>query len=226
MFPQAEQAQAAIESLPHARGGVSSPARMPVCSAASSPRTWGCFCQGALGVCEAVVFPTHVGVFPLCPAHHPLTIRLPHARGGVSNRDFITAPLAQSSPRTWGCFRLAAQSPGNGQVFPTHVGVFPDSPSPCPLLAGLPHARGGVSSATHVLTTTSKSSPRTWGCFWKSSASSQRSRVFPTHVGVFLTLRIWASVSFCLPHARGGVSYACWLLKTAGMSSPRTWGCF
>ena len=30
--------------------------------------------------------------------------------------------------------------------------------------------------------------------------------VFPTHVGVFLSLRRSATASYCLPHARGGVS--------------------
>ena len=72
-------------------------------------------------------------------------IRLPHARGGVSDVKTVPCLHDLSSPRTWGCF-WAATYPVDGQrVFPTHVGVFlfydgPDGPK-----SSLPHARGGVS---------------------------------------------------------------------------------
>ena len=70
----------------------------------------------------------------------------------------------------------------------------------------LPHARGGVSVS--------------------STRTASRSPVFPTHVGVFLGLSTHLTRRSCLPHARGGVSCPGIAEGSAGLSSPRTWGCF
>ena len=91
--------------LPHARGGVSGFLHVGASHITSSPRTWGCFTNGGRyetpkrclphargGVSPSkriskmvhTVFPTHVGVF--------LT--------GYR----ILPGMAESSPRTWGCF--------------------------------------------------------------------------------------------------------------------------
>ncbi len=70
---------------------------------------------------------------------------LPHARGGVSkaaSNDYIGL---LSSPRPWGCFWTTARRAIFRKVFPTPVGVFLTSPSISMVIAGLPHARGGVS---------------------------------------------------------------------------------
>ena len=50
--------------------------------------------------------------------------------------------------------------------------------------------------------------------------------VFPTHVGVFLTVNQSVCVSSGLPHACGGVSVAGTATAVLGLSSPRMWGCF
>ena len=69
-------------------------------------------------------------------------------------------------------------------------------------------------------------SPRTWGCFRPCGRERYHRKVFPTHVGVFLTLNGAGAVQVSFPHARGGVSN----LHQAGLDqqlfSPRTWGCF
>ena len=52
----------------------------------SSPRSWGCFRNPPGYGHTGRVFPTLVGVFPLCFCRHSKTRRLPHARGGVSIR--------------------------------------------------------------------------------------------------------------------------------------------
>ena len=52
--------------LPHARGGVSDGGVIKKYLQASSPRTWGCFCQRRAEALFCDVFPTHVGVFPTC----------------------------------------------------------------------------------------------------------------------------------------------------------------
>ena len=50
-------------SLPHVRGGVSSPRRSLTALAMSSPRAWGCFRGPSHGLGRDSVFPTCVGVF-------------------------------------------------------------------------------------------------------------------------------------------------------------------
>ncbi|SYE96427.1 Domain of uncharacterised function (DUF2825) [Klebsiella pneumoniae] len=70
------------------------------------------------------------------------------------------------------------------------------------------------------------SSPRTWGCFLRVPAGLRRQRVFPTHVGVFLSVDAGEGEPGSLPHARGGVSVKERIGSSVLMSSPRTWGCF
>ena len=152
------------------------------------------------------VFPTHVGVFLSVWVLPVLLLRLPHARGGVSNYRCSACWEKLSSPRTWGCFYKDRYFVSCAEVFPTHVGVFLEAHAdPRPRL-GLPHARGGVSAEADSSPNAAQSSPRTWGCFRLASELDHGRGVFPTHVGVFLpdTSPYWSCSG--LPHARGGVS--------------------
>ena len=74
----------AYACLPHARGGVSSNILHSRNRTWSSPRTWGCFCSYLLFARLGLVFPTHVGVFPISTPFLSSHLGLPHARGGVS----------------------------------------------------------------------------------------------------------------------------------------------
>ena len=131
---------------------------------------------------------------------------LPHARGGVSQAIHELIGYGLSSPRTWGCFCRQKTFSYDSSVFPTHVGVFPNTTYSEVTGAGLPHARGGVSLAVLEMD----------GRLW----------VFPTHVGVF-RFEFWiAPKASGLPHARGGVSSTRRFSSFRPMSSPRTWGCF
>ena len=111
-------------------------------------------------------------------------------------------------------------------VFPTLVGVFLvlfDTTIPH---AGLPHARGGVSTAIFPSPWGKESSPRSWGCFQVKQDAAFALKVFPTLVGVFLHDIEFVEVDERLPHARGGVSIE-GRGQLAGIeSSPRSWGCF
>ena len=70
------------------------------------------------------------------------------------------------------------------------------------------------------------SSPRPWGCFYRTIQGYLERWVFPTSVGVFLKEVAVEEFCDCLPHVRGGVSgYQKWLAWSA-LSSPRPWGCF
>ena len=130
----------------------------------------------------------HVGVFPLLLHVLLLLLRLPHARGGVSAANGFHASLRGSSPCTWGCFHGPVISDTSAKVFPMHVGVFPWRKIPDGVTSSLPHARGGVSSWAGHSRRRKRSSPCTWGCFWRVSCFRSALSVFPMHVGVFPVL--------------------------------------
>ena len=212
--------------LPHARGGVSEKKSNNTFFKKSSPRTWGCFSSRSAFSGRGQVFPTHVGVFPFRRARLNSPRCLPHARGGVSHLFSMPQLSDGSSPRTWGCFRPESRCRGPCLVFPTHVGVFPIVSLSTSKVMRLPHARGGVSPLWKAPRIRGRSSPRTWGCFYLELRDRKREVVFPTHVGVFLTLRLKVVDVECLPHARGGVSMGRIRSCAQAQSSPRTWGCF
>ena len=139
-------------------------------------------CRGAR------VFPTPVGVFLDLLPNDDFGGGLPHARGGVSGRDYVTWLFNASSPRPWGCFPAAPLPKVDDAVFPTPVGVFLLARLASRLPQGLPHARGGVSIVHTPCPTGTQSSPRPWGCFSRFLRSGGYRVVFPTPVGVFLSI--------------------------------------
>ena len=192
----------------------------------SSPRTWGCFSLHDENERRVMVFPTHVGVFLQCKVLPAPSIRLPHARGGVSAPKRTKKQHFLSSPRTWGCFHESLPGLRSGEVFPTHVGVFPFFGKSPKNPKSLPHARGGVSAMRRSFSAAVRSSPRTWGCFRKALTARASTLVFPTHVGVFPGYARGHFGASGLPHARGGVSMRPSCRGRSPWSSPRTWGCF
>ena len=154
-----------MSRLPHARGGVSYLSDAWSDEVTSSPRPWGCFLFSVQVSRQCVVFPTPVGVFLLGLQRERMAESLPHARGGVSSFSGSACNAMASSPRPWGCFRLAGRVLCTAAVFPTPVGVFPTMPSKTPRWKRLPHARGGVSKKHANQDNLPQSSPRPWGCF-------------------------------------------------------------
>ena len=53
---------------------------------------------------KCLIFPTPVGVFPVCQAKQKVRQDIPHARGGVSICSGMVCHLEPYSPRPWGCF--------------------------------------------------------------------------------------------------------------------------
>ena len=194
------------ESLPHARGGVSTTAPSKDVLYTSSPRPWGCFSRLRRGVRPRGVFPTPVGVFPSPLRSGRSASGLPHARGGVSAFALSATNAAVSSPRPWGCFPRRVPDARRGRVFPTPVGVFLDDFLKATDARSLPHARGGVSGPNGKGVEEEVSSPRPWGCFFQREAAAGSADVFPTPVGVFPISPLRLSARKRLPHARGGVS--------------------
>ena len=110
--------------LPHACGGVSGIVVETHTHTGSSPRMWGCFLAWTLLHAAFMVFPTHVGVFPLLQRGLHTSKSLPHACGGVSRLLEKVRRFLWSSPRMWGCFLFFLLRSFICFVFPTHVGVF------------------------------------------------------------------------------------------------------
>ena len=220
-----ERAAAGL-SLPHARGGVSKAPPATTNPARSSPRPWGCFRGVSARLYRIAVFPTPVGVFLFPLAHFRARYCLPHARGGVSTVAEVSSYTIESSPRPWGCFRIAGRAGAAASVFPTPVGVFPQDSTCARQLPCLPHARGGVSRVSMAGAAPGTSSPRPWGCFLAPASFLASSNVFPTPVGVFLPFPPVQKPLYGLPHARGGVSPPPRIPAAGARSSPRPWGCF
>ncbi len=131
-----------------------------------------------------------------------------------------------SSPRAWGCFRRSIVHIVNPAVFLTAVGVFPIRTTATAKGIRFLHARGGVSSTQSTRAPETKSSPPAWGCFLLRGTFSRGRRVFPTSVGVFLSVWSNAQDGQRLPHGCGGVSSTQSTRAPGTKSSPRLWGCF
>ena len=246
VFPPSRSSTGRQSSLPHACGGVSGSGLSGEIESPSSPRMWGCFLCMTFNLTSRVVFPTHVGVFPCGVSSCCGGRRLPHACGGVSaRRPSCASPkslphacggvsplygssttVMPSSPRMWGCFYVTASHIIVSLVFPTHVGVFPQTELAIVLRSSLPHACGGVSKKRVSPSWCAPSSPRMWGCFRGIGQKARRNFVFPTHVGVFLRPLDCSESCASLPHACGGVSSSSRRVVRMVWSSPRMWGCF
>ena len=154
------------------------------------------------------------------------SLRLPHARGGVSTSRAHTHDTPQPSPRPWGCFFYKGGWLRSDKAFPTPVGVFPTRHASLTLPDSLPHARGGVSGAGFDELRGRLPSPRPWGCFRGGCLCGLYGSAFPTPVGVFPPLPLSSVTLLGLPHARGGVSHAHHHCTSHTQPSPRPWGCF
>ena len=86
--------------------------------------------------------------------------------------------------------------------------------------------RGGVSKYCIYFQAGQRSSPHAWGCFSVDKLLKCPEAVFPTCVGVFLSLLLGAFPLTGLPHMRGGVSHLQGQSKRSARSSPHAWGCF
>lgn len=192
----------------------------------SSPRMWGCFPPSKRLVAGSNVFPTHVGVFP---EEGRIVFRLScllHARGGVSISTRSRRTRRRSSPRMWGVFLPRRKISARSSRLPHARGGVSNNASKPAAAIRSSHVRGGVSPTSWHRREASWSSPRTWGCFQVKVHRQTLGMVFPTHVGVFLSLCLVRWHSKSIPHARGGVSIIDAGGTGADKSSLPTWGCF
>ncbi len=133
-----------------------------------------------------------------------VTVRFPHARGGVPVWMCLRCALISFSPRPWGCTVLFCHRGVRLGVFPTPVGVYRRSGRCRRRGVRFPHARGGV--------------PRFFK--WLTEEES-----FPHARGGVPRTTQPRGNGWSFPHARGGVPES-WSETYQGLSfSPRPWGC-
>ena len=216
------------EVHPHARG-----ANVPLPLSAGwqisvHPHARGANCCGRFwSFSKSRFIPTHVGQIHLVLANHPA--------------------FSGSSPRTWGKYHHADVANLFSRFIPTHVGQMRIPLLLIIILTVHPHARGANCFPHRLSSSSSGSSPRTWGKLTEVNHFSFRCRFIPTHVGQICCRRSLGMVLAVHPHARGAnikkKGYCVFTFrfipthvgqmmksKVTGNrvigSSPRTWGKF
>ena len=226
VFPGASSHMTVMDTLPRARGGIST--RSASCSRtlSSSPRTRGYFRSHLPAGAPCMLFPAHAGVFPESSFTTGGAMALPRARGGISGSREPSSVKPSSSPRTRGYFRGRVSIRFRRRLFPAHAGVFPQTESSDRRERTLPRARGGISNTCQPARNIPRSSPRTRGYFPVSEAHISPRHLFPAHAGVFPVCAARLAALSALPRARGGISSRRGRKMANPDSSPRTRGYF
>ena len=149
------------------------------------------------------VFPTHVGVYLIISEFADVSVRFPHTRGGVPERERWWIGWRAFSPHTWGCTGYGGSNLHIGNRFP--------------------HTRGGVPIAVPPHKHPISFSPHTWGCTPPVKPNKFWYCVFPTHVGVYREGQGNLHLQPGFPHTRGGVPRTPATMK-ADLSFPHTRG--
>ena len=173
--------------FPHAHGGVSKGYVNLMETIKFSPCIWGCFLRDSLDNANKLVFPMHMGVFLYRSGNKRIYKSFPHAHGGVSVLAMDSDGGWVFSPCTWGCFSWVPKNYVVVVVFPMHMGVFLSDCLCVRYKYSFPHAHGGVSPSHKTDVGPEWFSPCTWGCFRVQQAREQNAKVFPMHMGVFLS---------------------------------------
>ncbi len=176
--------------FPHACGGVPMYWKFPDILTKFSPRMWGCTDRSRVLSHHGTVFPTHVGVYRSLLFVFHRDSCFPHACGGVPLDTVVLWLLHLFSPRMWGCTSDCSFSSMLNSVFPTHVGVYREAVLRIELFKRFPHACGGVPAQPIFSIRLILFSPRMWGCTGKELQFRTPQEVFPTHVGVYLTVNV------------------------------------
>ena len=156
-----------VLSFLHARGDVSSSVITLSPEMMFSPRTWRCF--------TPVLTARWVHCFL-------------HARGDVSRQCYAAAMYRQFSPRMWRCFQHSGWLPACVDVFSTHMEMFLYNCNHVAVYSRFLHACGDVSYSRWHTADLHSFSPRMWRCFFRLGDNIYSSRVFSTHVEMFLPL--------------------------------------
>ena len=148
----------------------------------------------------------------------------PHARGDGPCKDYAEKRINKFSPRPWGWSRRDSIPESCRQVFPTPVGMVPQSGVRTGGVRRFPHARGDGPDTTTDSNKRLAFSPRPWGWSAMMLILFLAFAVFPTPVGMVPaeTSRFTEPMGF--PHARGDGPHRFVSLNCCTVFSPRPWG--
>ncbi len=125
----------------------------------------------------------------------------------------------------WGCTGRQRSVLPVTPVFPTHVGVYLTNRRPRPHNPSFPHTCGGVPVLFDERLISHEFSPHMWGCTQGCETAICTVKVFPTHVGVYLSTGDFGHIFESFPHTCGGVPTSWMLSQPLTSFSPHMWGC-
>ena len=127
----------------------------------------------------------------------------PHPRGDGPKRDAGLAGFRLISPPAWGWPVAITRKQDTPHDFPTRVGMARSSGRSPRRPVRFPHPRGDGPTPSSVAPKTSTISPPAWGWPDSNLKAAQRSRDFPTRVGMARCLQGLVPLVFGFPHPRG-----------------------
>jgi len=176
------------QRFPHTRGDGPYDGDLEFSDEMFSPHTWGwTLLEPNFRTCKQV-FPTHVGMDLRVNGIEISVHSFPHTRGDGPMPEPPCYTERTFSPHTWGWTRTRAGTRANVPVFPTHVGMDLLSSASSKTFLCFPHTRGDGPDVFAKMSVNTGFSPHTWGWTGGKMRGLQRRKVFPTHVGMDLSI--------------------------------------
>ena len=126
-----------------------------------------------------------------------------HTRGSVPLILIGAYYHADFFPHTWECTYVKKAAQKSSRLFPTHVGVYLFPTVNYALSPAFSHTRGSVPRIATILILQANFFPHTWECTYTASITVASYWLFPTHVGVILTVSFGQICRNTFSHASG-----------------------
>ena len=209
---------------PHIRGAYGCARYRLSCLLGSSPPTWGIRVDFYPCLIVPRFIPTYVGHTWFLP-HLSTSLSVhPHLRGAYVPPGPLGAPVAGSSPPTWGIQAWPSEYSQLLRFIPTYVGHTATRSPLYHKYSVHPHLRGAYTDMGHADRAHAGSSPPTWGIQGAQQKASDKPRFIPTYVGHTGWRWNGKPRQTVHPHLRGAYQHpppaATWQFG----SSPPTWG--
>ena len=164
MFRTCSGSRRCFRTFPHPRGDVPGIGGIALALGAFSPPAWGCSVPKHPASCERELFPTRVGMFRWNQTLEYRPCSFPHPRGDVPESHPFPVSGLGFSPPAWGCSAVGGGAGGEGDLFPTRVGMFRGAPESPFATDPFPHPRGDVPLSDVPAVVSPSFSPPAWGC--------------------------------------------------------------
>ncbi len=209
---------------PHARGERPSPRLSFKGWLGSSPRSWGTDVPQRPRPNRRRIIPTLVGNGASTSTAATRRSDHPHARGERALHVRQRLDVRGSSPRSWGTGGRSERDAEAARIIPTLVGNGSGAATGERRSSDHPHARGERRQCETAASSSSGSSPRSWGTALSNQKKRRALRIIPTLVGNGGPGAPSPSRATDHPHARGERVALPHARQVTHGSSPRSWG--